>query len=198
MYINIKSAGAASFTFIYTKSPTAKVEASTFIIVPPQRSIFLNLRAFYSQSFVQRFQSSYASLIIVTVSTKTKGPTNEIKNPTRSALKAYEQAMTKKNMLKKYLNQLQRTIGTNEKIVYFVLIIRLSPYNHFCSQLYLRLIVLNYIQRISIMCSKRYLPKTYQCYHLLQRTLLTLNLHSFAYRHAVGLRRRYGWNQPLH
>lgn len=41
---------------------------------------------------------------MVTVSTKARGPTNEIKKPTRKALNICESAISRKNKLKKYLN----------------------------------------------------------------------------------------------
>ncbi len=57
--------------------------------------------------------------------TSTKGPIKVTKSPTLNTSISWVNAVTKKNILKKNLNWLYKTLGTKVKRLYFVFLTRL-------------------------------------------------------------------------
>ena len=87
--------------------------------------------------------SSDSSLTIVTMSTKARGATKDMRKPTLSAGTIYDRAIRRKKRLKKYLNWWKSTRGTKDHQLYLQLLMALPGYPNFCFKSGVNLISLN-------------------------------------------------------
>ena len=100
--------------------------------------------------------SSDSSLTIVTMSTKARGATKDMRKPTLSAGTIYDRAIRRKKRLKKYLNWWKSTRGTKDHQLYLQLLMALPGYPNFCFKSGVNLISLNCTKRVLLGARRTY------------------------------------------
>ena len=101
--------------------------------------------------------SSDSSLTIVTMSTKARGATKDMRKPTLSAGTICDRAIRRKKRLKKYLNWWKSTRGTKDHQLYLQLLMALPGYPNFCFKSGVNLISLNCAKWVFIRCRENLL-----------------------------------------